>query len=89
MIKISARNKIGIPMLLDTIDRLIKGNIPCNAYKMTYDEETEMKIEQLIPFVQNITGDQLLARWLSLRLIDGDKSLLKEIEQRLAKKDAI
>lgn len=89
VIKISARNKIGISMLLDTIDRLIKGTIPCKPYKMTYDEETENKIEQLIPFVQNITGDQLSARWLSLRLIDGDKSLLKEIEQRLAEKDAI
>jgi len=89
VIKISARNKIGISMLLDTIDRLIKGTIPCNPYKMTYDEETENKIEQLIPFVQNITGDQLSARWLSLRLIDGDNALLKEIEQRLAEKDAI
>lgn len=89
VVKVSARNKTGIPMLLDTIDRVIKGTIPCNPYKMTYDEETENKINLLLPFVQNLTHDQFSARWLSLRLIDGDKVLLQEIEQRLLEKDAM
>ncbi|MFB5283372.1 FeoB small GTPase domain-containing protein [Peribacillus sp. Hz7] len=83
VIKISARNKSGIPMLLDTIDRVISGAIKCTPYQMTYDEETEKKIKSLLPSVQRISGNQFPARWLSLRLLDGDKKLLQQIQQKI------
>lgn len=89
VIKISARNKVGIAMLLDTIDRIASGTIQCNPFQMTYDEETEKKIELLLPFAKKITGGKLSARWLSLRLIDGDTSLLKELENRMVEEDVI
>lgn len=85
VIKISARNKLGISILLDTIDRVVSGAIKCTPYQMTYDEETEQKIKILLPSVQNISGDKFPARWLSLRLIDGDKALLHQIEKRITK----
>jgi small GTP-binding protein len=85
VIKISARNNSGIPMLFDTIDRVVSGTIQCTPYQMTYDEETEQKIKLLLPNVQKISGDKFPARWLSLRLLDGDSDLLQQIETRISK----
>jgi len=83
VILVSARNKTGIPMLLDTIDRVVSRAIPCTPYQITYNEETEEKIRLLLPMVQRIAGNDFPARWLALRLLDGDKNLLKQIEKRI------
>jgi small GTP-binding protein len=83
VIKISARNKTGIPLLLDTIDRVITGEIEMDPYKMSYDEETELKISKLEPMVKKTFGDAVSPRWLSLRLLDGDTELLKQLEARI------
>jgi Fe2+ transport system protein B len=85
VIKISARNKSGISMLLDTIDRVVSGTIQCTPYQITYDEETEQKIKLLTPSIQKISGDKFPARWLALRLLDGDKDLLEQIEKHISK----
>lgn len=85
VIKISARNNSGISMLFDTIDRVASGTIQCTPYQMIYDEETEQKIKLLLPNVQKISGDKFPARWLSLRLLDGDRDLLQQIETRISK----
>ena len=89
VLKISARNKQGITLLLDTIDRVIEGTIPCHPFQMTYDEETEKKINALMPYVKVLTNEKLSARWVALRLIDGDKSLLNELNNRLVGKDVM
>ncbi|MEK3992971.1 MULTISPECIES: FeoB small GTPase domain-containing protein [Robertmurraya] len=89
VIKISARNKTGIPMLLDTIDRLASGVIRCKPYQLKYDEETEQKINLLLPEVRIISGGKFPERWLALRLLDGDKSLLEKIEKELSNSEVI
>jgi len=83
IIKISARNKKGFPMLLDTIDRVVTGAIECQPVQMTYPEEIEAKIERIEPKVREIIGDRLSARWVALRLLDGDEALLNEISSRM------
>jgi small GTP-binding protein len=84
VIKISARNKKGFPMLLDTIDRIVTGAIECNPVQLTYSAEIEEKIKQIEPKVREIIGDDISSRWVSLRLLDGDEALLNEISKRLA-----
>jgi small GTP-binding protein len=83
VIKISARNKIGFPSLLDTIDRLITGAIECHPVQMRYDNEIENQIAKIEPQVRKIIGDRLSSRWVSLRLLDGDETLLHEINKRM------
>ncbi|MEO2076180.1 MAG: FeoB small GTPase domain-containing protein [Bacillus sp. (in: firmicutes)] len=83
VIKISARNKKGFPMLLDTIDRIVTGAIECNPIQITYPDTIEEKIKQIEPKVRGLVGNQLSARWVSLRLLDGDETLLNEISKRL------
>lgn len=89
VIKISARNKTGFPLLLDTIERVINGVIPCSPAKITYDEEIEQKIAALLPQVQRLFGNEVPARWLALRLLDGDNKLFEELGNRHQSKEAL
>ncbi|WAA13450.1 FeoB small GTPase domain-containing protein [Fervidibacillus halotolerans] len=82
VIKISARNKVGINLLLDTIDRMITGNISTTPYQIKYSNEVEEKLKQLIPKMDKIVGDDISPRWLALRLLDGDESILKTYMRR-------
>lgn len=83
VIKISARNKVGFPLLLDTIERLITGAIECHPVQTTYHGDIEEQIKKIEPQVRTIVGNHLSSRWVSLRLLDGDKALLDEIIKRL------
>ncbi|WP_409291662.1 FeoB small GTPase domain-containing protein [Peribacillus sp. SCS-37] len=84
VIKISARNKTGIPMLLDTMDRILKGVIECNPTQMIYKPEIEEKISAMEEKVKKIVGNTLSSRWVALRLLDGDEGLLREINRQIA-----
>ena len=70
-------------MLLDTIDRIVTGAIECHPVQLTYPDEIEEKIKKIEPKVREIVGDYLSSRWVSLRLLDGDETLLNEISNRL------
>lgn len=83
VVKISARNKQGFPLLLDTIDRVINGQIDCQPVQMTYSPEIEELISKIEQKVYDLVGDRISSRWVSLRLLDGDESLLAEISRRL------
>lgn len=83
VIKISARNKKGFPMLLDTIDRIVTGAIECNPVQLEYPAEIEEKINKIEPRVREVVGNKISSRWVSLRLLDGDEILLNEIDKRL------
>ena len=83
VIKISARNKKGFPMLLDTLDRIVTGAIDCQPFQMIYPDEIEEKIKKIEPKVREIVGDHLSSSWVALRLLDGDETLLNEISKRL------
>ncbi|MFK9093591.1 FeoB small GTPase domain-containing protein [Bacillus salipaludis] len=87
VIKISARNKKGFPMLLDTIDRIVTGAIECHPVQMTYPDEIEKKIMRIEPKVREMVGNQISSRWVSLRLLDGDETLLKEISKHLMQEE--
>jgi len=83
VIKISARNKTGFPMLLDTLDRIVTRKIECNPVQTSYNEEIEEKISKLESKVRNLVEDQISSRWLALRLLDGDEALLNELNKRM------
>lgn len=82
VIKVSARNKQGVSQLLDTIDRLISGAITCDPAVLTYDDETERKIQTLETEIKQIFADKVPSRWLALRFLDGDMKLIEEMRER-------
>ncbi len=79
VVKISARNKTGIKELLDLVADMAKGEVNTNPYRMKYSEEIEKKLDELAPKVRQMIGDDFPIRWISLRLLDGDESIIDSL----------
>lgn len=48
----------------------------------------EAKIAELEPDIRKIFGNRLPARWVALRLLDGDTSLVEALKERIGKEGA-
>lgn len=83
VLKISARNKIGLEQLKNSLHLLVTGEIQPKPLQITYSKEIEEKIAVLISDIELITQNVLPARWLALRMLDGDESLMDTLLQRL------
>ncbi len=79
----SARSGDGLDRLKDTIMKLNNGEIKTNPKKINYDEILENAIEEVEPYIKETVGKQINGKWASLRLIDGDKQLLKSLSNYL------
>ena len=83
VVGIIARKKKSLATLLDTLDDLIDGKIHATPLNVYYPEEIEDVINLIEPVIKQKTGGKLNSRWLSLKLLDQDKSLIKEINAYL------
>ncbi|MGM7682918.1 FeoB small GTPase domain-containing protein [Cytobacillus sp. Hm23] len=83
VVKISARNKTGINTLLDQINKMCLGQTETKPYQIQYNDELEEEITNLIPKIQNVLGTHLPLRWIALRILDGDTSLIEELKLHL------
>lgn len=81
VVKISARNKIGLKQLLDTIELVAKGTLKPRPYQVRYSDSIEKMIAALEPEVKKLFQDAYPVRWVALRMLDGDKSLLETLQQ--------
>jgi len=86
VVAISARNKIGIPALLDEVERVATGAFTAQPLHITYNEDIEKGISQLLPMVEQTIGSKYPARWIALRLLDGDDSLLTSLKGNINRK---
>jgi len=80
---ISARNKIGIEALLHQVERVATGAFTAEPLVITYNDEIERSIAQLTPMVEQLFGSKYPARWIALRLLDGDESLLASLKNNV------
>ncbi|KGE19123.1 FeoB small GTPase domain-containing protein [Paenibacillus wynnii] len=86
VVAISARNKIGISALLDQVERVATGAFTAKPLHITYNDEIEKGIAQLLPMVEQTIGSKYPARWIALRLLDGDDSLLTSLKGNIGRK---
>ena len=74
----SARSGLGMDKLKETLDKVVKSNYEFNNKPVYYDEEIENIVnstkEDLSEIIPSINP-----RWLGLRLIDGDESILTSL----------
>ncbi|MGG4454496.1 FeoB small GTPase domain-containing protein [Brevibacillus porteri] len=82
-IAISARNQIGIENLLDQVEKVANGIIVPNPVQITYSDQIESKLAQLEPLIEKTLGSRFPTRWIALRLLDGDESLLRTLRERM------
>lgn len=74
-----ARKKKTLKALLETLDTVIESPTPKASLKVPYEGVIENAVALVEPAVRSLAGERLNPRWLSLKLLDQDPSLLKEI----------
>ena len=75
----TARKKKSLQALLKVLSETIADEKRQEAFKVRYCGEIEAAISSLEECVSEKCGGRLNARWLSLKLLDADESLLREI----------
>ena len=79
----TARSKKSLRRLTDAIDKVCSGDAPSAPFAVRYPDAVEDAIAILQPIVEEKCGGRLSSRWLSLKLLDRDESLIREIESCL------
>ncbi|MFV0497456.1 MAG: ferrous iron transport protein B [Candidatus Fimivivens sp.] len=78
-----AREKKRLINLVDTLDSMTDSAPHARTFKVHYPEEVEHAITLVEPVVKQKTDGNFNSRWLSLRLLDQDESLIKELHDYL------
>ena len=77
----TARKKKSLSDLMDAMDQLLESRTEPPA--VHYPSSVEYAISILEPVIRTACGGQLSSRWLSLKLLDEDESLRREIDAYL------
>lgn len=78
----NARKGQGLKELMDAV-YAVSHDSDTTPLKITYDETIEKAIEIIEPTAKAILKNKLNSRWIALKLMDGDKTLLKAIKKYL------
>ncbi len=79
-IPITARTGEGISMLLSTIAEVIEGKIVTKPLRVQGTPEFQKAVNELVPMIQALVPGIPNARWLAIRLLDGDARVQKAIQ---------
>lgn len=79
----SARSGRGLNQLMDAVTALTKEPSDVQPLKITYGEEIEKAVSILQPSIEEVLGGRLSSRWVTLKLLDGDESLMKSLKNYL------
>ena len=80
----SARNNIGLDVLMDKVADVINGKIETKAINVKYNKHIENSIEKVINSLDNV-NIQFNKRWIALKLIEDDKELINTLNTYLDK----
>lgn len=78
----TARSGEGLEELKNTIEKVASGEIKIKPKKINYSDIIEKSIEEIEPYIKDLKIN-MNSRWVSLRLIDEDNTLLKSINNYL------
>ncbi len=79
----NARDGTGLADLKDAVFKVATGEIIVDPMRVEYDRNVERAVEILEPIVKESVNGEISSRWLSLRLLDGDRTLLKSLDHYL------
>ncbi len=72
VIPITARSGEGVSLLLQTIAEVIEGKVNTQPLRVSGTPEFQRAIEELAPLIEQAAPGVPNARWLAIRLLDGD-----------------
>lgn len=79
----SARSGEGLDDLMEAVYNVATNMTCTNPLKIRYNSAIEDMIEDIEPSLNNICEGKLDSRWLGVKLIDGEDSILKSIDTYL------
>lgn len=79
----AARNGEGFDELLDTIQAVADRSIKPEPLRVAYHGQVEAALHRLVPELDRILPPGLERRWVALRLLEGDASMLDALVERL------
>lgn len=83
VVGISARKKKSIAKLTAQMDKMTSGQICTKPIKIRYTKGIEEAIALLAPVISENFPGLLKPRWVSLKLLEGDETLIREIEKNI------
>lgn len=83
VVGISARKKHEADKIMQVLNNNILNPKESSPFIVHYEEEIESAIVELEPLVKELVGERINSRWLTLRLLMPDSSLLSECEKYL------
>ncbi len=78
-----AREKKTLLALLETLDGVSDGSLQNKPSTLRYPESVENAIAEVEPLIVQKAGDRLSSRWLSIKLLDQDEDLIRDISAYL------
>lgn len=81
VIPMIARSGKGIEKLLIIINEMIEGKINVKPLRLSYNDKIEKTTSEIEEILIQELGNEFNTRWLSLRLIDGDKAIINTIKE--------
>jgi ferrous iron transport protein B len=80
VVPMAARSGRGIPELLNAIDEVARGVFVCRPHRgRRLDDATERAIAELQVSLDALFPGLPNARWVAMRLLDGDPSIIREV----------
>jgi ferrous iron transport protein B len=79
----SARNGTGLEELMDVVYEATDKKTACSHLPVHYDDIIEQAIDMAEPKIKDLLEGRLNSRWVALKLLDGDETLLKAMEKYL------
>lgn len=76
----SARSGKGLTTLMDSVYDVTKKLVITKPLEITYESTIEEAITMLEPLVKELFGDALNSRWISIKLLDGDETLISALK---------
>lgn len=86
VIPTAARSKEGLGFLKDTINRVAAGAIQLQPLRLQYEDSLEMAISKLAAELEPLLPERINKRWIALRLLDGDYTVIDGIQKFMKKK---
>lgn len=78
-----ARKKQSLDQLMKQLDGLVEGTQTASPYQVEYSPIIEQAIAMAEPAVKGRVEGKVNSRWLTLKLLDSDPSLIKELREYL------
>ncbi len=79
----TARSGAGLEELMDAVYKVTDHTVVTTPLKVQYDDTIEQAVEILEPSIKELLAGRLDSRWVALKLLDGDKTLLAALQKYL------